>query len=217
MAFHYINPTPHVAAPPDPLPASFTLTAAPGTDVWRKPPNLDSFNAPILYCKLPLSSFRRARVTLSGLWRTLYDQGGLCLVLPQIEEFRKWVKTGIEFTHGAPHISTVACDRWADWGLLPSDGDDLTVEMEREVVDGKETSTLWVNVVMNGGQRRPVREITWVFEEAEEGKDNNGGDERECWVGVYTAKPTRDTDDEARLLQVQFRDLVIETTEDGKV
>lgn len=32
----------------------------------------------------------------------------------------------------------------ADWSLLPMTGDEVTVQMEREVVDGKPTSTLWV-------------------------------------------------------------------------
>ncbi len=31
-------------------------------------------------------------------------------------EHRKWVKTGIEFIHGKPHVSTVACDRWV-WNV----------------------------------------------------------------------------------------------------
>ena len=48
-------------------------------------------------------------------WKTLYDQGGLCLVLLREGEERKWVKTGIEFTHGGPHVSTVGCDRWVGW------------------------------------------------------------------------------------------------------
>ena len=38
-------------------------------------------------------------------------------------------------------VSTVACDRWADWSLLPlptatSGGTSVTVEMEREVLEG---------------------------------------------------------------------------------
>lgn len=79
----------------------------------------------------------------------------------------------------------------------------MTVEMEREVVAGTLTSTLWVYMV-NGEKRRPVREVTWVFDGIDEGK---GGD---CWVGVYAAKPTKD-DDENRQLQVTFNELSIET------
>jgi len=164
MTFHYFHPTsPNPPTPPSPLPATFTLSAPPGTDIWRKPPHLDSFNAPILYRTLALSSFRRARVSISAEWKTRFDQGGLCLILPSpatATDERKWLKTGIEFFHGGPHVSTVACDRWADWSLVPAaSGAAVTVEIEREFVHGEPTSTLRVYVV-EGLERRPVREVT---------------------------------------------------------
>jgi len=216
MTFHYFYPTsPNPPTPPSPLPATFTLSAPPGTDIWRKPPHLDSFNAPILYRTLALSSFRRARVSISAEWKTRFDQGGLCLILPPPHKpspatttttttttgERKWLKTGIEFFHGGPHVSTVACDRWADWSLVPAaSGTAVTVEMEREFVHGEPTSTLWVYIV-EGLERRPVREVTWVFDEAD----------GECWVGVYAAKPTKDQDDGERALEVEFGNLLVET------
>ena len=83
-------------------------------------------------------------------------------------------------------------------------GTTATVEMEREVVDGKPTSTLWV-YVLEGLERRPVREVTWVFNGVD---DRDSGD---CWIGVYVAKPTKDKDDDYRNLQVSFSHLVIET------
>lgn len=210
MTFQYHNYPGH---PPSPLPDNFTLCAPPGCDIWRKPPSLDAFDGPICYRTLPLSTFRRARVTVSAEWRTLFDQGGLCLILPStpdsttgnIRREKKWIKTGIEVYNDTPHVSTVACDRWADWGLWPLEGGKVTVEMEREVADGKLTSTLWVYVV-EGERRRPVREVTWVFDGVDEGK---GGD---CWVGVYAAKPTKDEDDEKRQLKVVFNGVRIETS-----
>lgn len=57
--------------------------------------------------------------------------------------------------------------------------------MEREVVDGKRTSTLWVYLI-EGMERRPLKEVTWVFEE----------EEGECWIGVYVAKPMKIEGDE---------------------
>lgn len=137
----------------------------------------------------------------------------MCLVLPQIQDSasetiareRKWIKTGIEVYNGTPHVSTVACDRWADWSLWPLENVKVTVEMEREVVAGKLTSTLWVYVV-DGERRRPVREVTWVFDEVDDGK---GGD---CSVGVYAAKPTKDDDDGERELKVVFNGVTIETS-----
>ena len=116
-------------------------------------------------------------------------------------------------------VSTVACDRSADWSLLPlptatsegtSGGASVTVEMEREVLEGVGGSTLFV-YVMEGVEKRVVREVTWVFEKV----DGEGGEEGEldgeCWVGVYAAKPTKDEGDGGRELSVEFGGLVVET------
>lgn len=187
---------------PSSLPTEFTITAPPSTDIWRKPPSTHSFTAPILHRTFPLSSFVKARLAVSANWRTLYDQGGLILVVPQAEGTHKWVKTGIEFVHGRANVSTVAADRWADWSLLPlanEGGHSVTVEMVREK-DG----SLWIYVI-EGVERKPIREVTWVFEEAE----HNGPKDRECWVGAYAAKPSK----EGEGLTVSFGHLVIETNE----
>ena len=109
---YQLNPAAGDQPPSSPLPASFTLAARPDTDIWRKPPSTFSFNAPILYHDLKLAAFKRARVTVSGPWKALYDQGGLCLYMPTAakgdekgdEKSWKWVKTGIEFYEGKPHI-----------------------------------------------------------------------------------------------------------------
>ena len=207
MTFRYFN-----CDKPDPtssLPSTFSLTCPSGTDIWRKPPDVDRFNAPILYQTLSLNAFRRASVTLRATWSTLYDQGGLCLVRPQShrDEPRKWIKTGIEFTHGSPHISTVSCDRWADWSLLSLEGSEVTIEMEREVKAGQRTSTLWIYAIAKG-ERRPIREVTWAFESLEHAKSA----EPECWVGIYAARPSKDTHDAE--LEVKFKDLEINTWDD---
>lgn len=76
----------------------------------------------------------------------------------------------------------------------------MTVEIEREIVDGKPTSTLWVYVI-EGLERRPVREVSWVFDEAD----------GQCWIGVYAAKPKKDRDDGESALDVEFNHLLIET------
>ena len=120
---------------------------------------------------------------------------------------RKWIKTGIEFYNGSPQVSSVVCDNWADWSLspLPGGGKSLTIEMEREVSsEGVRGSTLCI-YVMEGVQRRAVREVTWVFHEEEEITDE------ECWVGAYAAKPTQDEDDGRKELEVHFSGLSVET------
>ena len=106
-------------------------------------------------------------------------------------------------------MSAVACDRWADWSLTPlptSAGGKVTVEMEREVVDGRLGSTLVIYMV-EGELKRPIREVTWVFEGV--GEEDEGGPS--VWVGLYAAKPTKDEDDASRELRVLFEGLEIET------
>lgn len=174
-------------------PAQFTIKASPSTDVWSKPPSTSRFSAPILYQSLPLKSFKRARVAVNAAWTKPYDQGGLILVLNTADGNKKWVKTGIELTHGRTHLSVVAKDRWADWSLapVPSGGPGATVEMVRE-----EDNSLWIYLVQ-GVQKSPIREVTWVFEE-----DNV----QDCWVGVYAARPFGDGGD----LSVNFGHLVVD-------
>ncbi|KAK2825752.1 hypothetical protein FQN49_007401 [Arthroderma sp. PD_2] len=176
------------------LKTSFTIKAQPSTDIWSKPPATHRFNAPILHKTMPLTSFQRARVHVSAKWTTLYDQGGLILALNRTDgtnsdEERKWIKAGIEFVEGVPRCSTVARDRWADWSLSPipvgdgtagSDEVGATIEMERRARD----QTLWVYAVKDDGERVPMREVTWMFEDEEK---------LECWVGVYVCRPSAET------------------------
>ncbi|KAL4980835.1 hypothetical protein BDW66DRAFT_16 [Aspergillus desertorum] len=178
------------------LPAEFTIIAPPKTDVWAKPPSTERFNAPILYKSIPLDTFKRARVAFTADWSQKYDQGGLIIVLNRNNGDRKWVKTGIEFTHDKPHLSTVSKDRWADWSLLPvpSGGTGATLEVVREP-----NNSLWI-YLLQGVQRSPIREVTWVF--AEEGVSD-------AWIGVYAARPSS----AGGSLVVNFASLMIEVTD----
>ncbi|KAH0543178.1 hypothetical protein GP486_008591, partial [Trichoglossum hirsutum] len=66
---------------PQPVPSwmgSFTLSAPPNTDLWRKPPSRDTSTAPILYTALR-SPFIAAEVTVSADWELEWDQGGLVI------------------------------------------------------------------------------------------------------------------------------------------
>ncbi|KAI9864143.1 MAG: hypothetical protein M1813_003460 [Trichoglossum hirsutum] len=66
---------------PQPVPnwmGSFTLSAPPNTDLWRKPPSRDTSTAPILYTALR-SPFIAAEVTVSADWELEWDQGGLVI------------------------------------------------------------------------------------------------------------------------------------------
>ena len=215
MAYQYLNLPGDTPPPLSQLPPGFSLRAAPGTDIWRKPSGRIDFSAPLCYCSFPTSAFRRARATVSAAWRTQYDQGGLCLVLspptsgPEpigAAKAWRWIKAGVELFNGRPSESIVSCDRAADWSMAPlatsGDGGALTIEMEREERAGQLTSTLWVYVI-EGETRRPVREVTWAFADVEE----------ECWVGVYAAKPKPDQDGAERELVVQFDGVQIDAAE----
>ena len=105
--FKYENCT---DTPPAGDSTSFKLTTSASIDIWRKPPSLDVFNAPILYKPILISSFRRARVTVSANWQTLYDQGGLVFIMPQADGSKKWIKSGIEYYKDEVFVSTVAAD-----------------------------------------------------------------------------------------------------------
>ncbi|WEW61163.1 hypothetical protein PRK78_006653 [Emydomyces testavorans] len=56
----------------------FTLSAAPNTDLWRKPPDRETTTAPILYTSLR-HPFVIAEVTVTADWEMEWDQGGLVI------------------------------------------------------------------------------------------------------------------------------------------
>lgn len=173
-----------------------TIHAPPKTDLWRKPPRTDIDNVPIYLISQPidLHKFHTARVTVSGNWSTLYDQGGLALFIPD-EDLKKWVKTGIEFVWGKPFVGTVATSRWSDWSLVPlpeSAAGKVTIQVERETKGDERVESLWIYIINEEtGEKVGIREITWWFRH-----DINGGDSaapednRTLLIGVYAARPT---------------------------
>ncbi|KAI9793729.1 MAG: hypothetical protein M1816_007624 [Peltula sp. TS41687] len=171
------------------------LSAPPMTDIWRSPPAHDYLHAPIIYKSMKASAFRKARVTFSAKWTELYDQAGLVLVRPGTEP-KKWVKAGTELEEGKPQISVVAADRWSDWSLQPQTSESLTIEFERKANGDKLESSLWIYAV-EANERRPIRKITWMFEE-----------DQEIWIGVYAARPAHGVSD---ALEVNFEGLTIDS------
>lgn len=150
-----------------PTKTPFTITASPGTDIWRKPPTTDVFNAPSnMLPSIPLSSFLSSRITFSMPYKYRYDQGGLLLHLTKVGDKDRWLKTGVEFYNDRPYISTVGCDGFADWSLYPVDGEvaEFTVEAIRETDEnGKGLRVYWVR----DGESVPVREVAWFFADEE--------------------------------------------------
>lgn len=79
------------------------------------------------------------------------------------------------------------------------DKKEVTLEMERNETE----NTLWIYVVVGGGERGteeriPLREVTWILSEKDQ----------ELLVGVYAAKPTAGGNGD---LVVKFRGWELET------
>lgn len=188
-----------------------TLQAAPRTDFWRKPPSVNSANAPTHLVPIQTTDFHRARVTVSADWTRLYDQGGLFVFFPNSvgQTFgdttptkQLWLKSGIEFFHDRPNLSTVASREWSDWSLNAINGTSVTIELAREAVDVEKGlgSSLFVYTVVDGVRDEvPVREITWAFEV-----------EGEMQIGVYAARPTPTSDSDEEKLDVLFKDFQLD-------
>lgn len=178
---------------PEAFPDHFTIDCPPNTDIWDKPPTTHSFNGPIIYRPVSMSTFQSAKVTVSADWKDQYDQGGLCLVINPNDKQMQWIKTGIEFLDGYPSVSTVATDRWSDWSLRPMpSGSAVSATI---VMVSEDDGSLWVYLV-EAGKRIPIREVTWWA---------NVDKEAECWIGVYAAKPAK----EQKNLQVKFDHLIV--------
>lgn len=127
---------------------------------------------------------------------------------------KRWIKTGIEFYHGKPFVSTVGCDKFADWSLTPlpvsasassssvSNSKEgyasVTLELEKDAKEG----TLWVYIV-DGEERFPIREVTWVLDV----------EETEIWIGVYAATPIMEGRVEGEGLEVRFEGWELEIKE----
>ncbi|KAG8749745.1 hypothetical protein FRC12_013252 [Ceratobasidium sp. 428] len=200
-----------------------TIPAAPGTDLWRKPPSTNSTNAPYYAEYHSLSSFRRALVTVNAKWDRLYDQGGLILLLPGSENagslrshssslttsdkndkaYEAWVKTGIEMFDGKPNVGTVATPAhgYSDWSLVPTPPGTTSVTIE--VVRQQDGPGLYIYIV-DGDKKTMIREVTWVFH----GSDPQGM----LGVGVYAARPTKveGETEKGEALSVHFEGLEIE-------
>jgi uncharacterized protein len=52
---------------------------------------------------------------IDGKYQALYDQAGLMI---RLDPFN-WIKTGVEYTDGSPHLSAVVTREFSDWSLLP--------------------------------------------------------------------------------------------------
>ncbi|KAI0553046.1 hypothetical protein F4679DRAFT_33426 [Xylaria curta] len=166
--------------------SGFTLQANPGTDIWRKPPTTNVWNAPISRTTSGLlKKFRSARVTFWAPWTERYDQAGLLFVPrrassspPTTEAPEKWLKTGIEWYLGEAQLSTVGCDRYADWNIGPltkpvNPERGVTLEVVRE--GDEHGRSVWIyRLIIDEStgevvERIALREVCWLLADEEEG------------------------------------------------
>lgn len=175
--------------------STFSLSAPPLTDIWRKPPTKNAFNAPVTQVTAgkTLKSFKRAQLTFSFQPTVQYDQAGLLLHLSkpgqechsadsissdsELHKSCKWLKTGIELYDSQQRVSTVGCDNYADWSVVPlaavaPGAKEITIEATRS--NDENGKGLWVyqHILDSDGKVKetvPLREVAWFFALEDEG------------------------------------------------
>ncbi|PHH65081.1 hypothetical protein CDD81_3479 [Ophiocordyceps australis] len=183
----------------------FTIAADPNTDIWKKPPAHNVFTAPYkTHSKHATTAFRSASLTFNAPYHHQYDQAGFLLIFhppsqpahaPAALSHRKWIKAGVEVFNGAPSLSVVGCDSWADWSVADvppaAAAAPLTMRIEREVEASG--SCLWIHHVRrqeSTGQevKVPLRQLCWPYGEA-------AGDGWMLEVAAAVARPSKTTTD----------------------
>ncbi|KAK1964448.1 hypothetical protein LY78DRAFT_582468, partial [Colletotrichum sublineola] len=185
---------------------AFTLSAPPDTDVWKKPPSHNVYNAPTkAVTTKSLSQFKSAKITFSADWSEQYDQAGLILTFDSLSgRERRWIKTGLEYYNGTPQLSTVSCHTWADWSIVPlaAFGDTESVTVLVENAQDNLGLSLWIYYVKLDGTKEPLREVCWVY-----GDDDASGKDWKLTVGALAARPAKDAKSN---LEVQFKDFDVQ-------
>lgn len=147
-------------------------------------------------------------------WTELYDQGGLLLVLKPSTpgQPNKWIKTGVEFYNNKPQLSTVGCDRWADWSVSPlstpvDPARGLTLELARE--GDEHGKSVWIYQLLvdeaTGEVREkiPLREICWIFAD----ENDKDGEEWVLDVSPLIARPAKTAKES---LKVEFKEFKVQ-------
>ncbi|NJQ03559.1 DUF1349 domain-containing protein [Streptomyces sp. PLAI1-29] len=93
---------------------ALVVTTADGTDFWRRTSYgyiRDDGHALLT----PFPQGGMVEVTFEADFTDLYDQAGLMIRV----DAENWVKAGIEYTDGAPHLSAVVTREFSDWSQSP--------------------------------------------------------------------------------------------------
>jgi len=215
-SFVWVNSTPSqaVACPDIPF---LSLSAPPKSDIYASPgpPPLFVYTAPVVCRRVKKSCFSLARVTVSAKWTLQFDQGGLVVTIPTLnnanpdassgnvaESHPAWVKVGIEVNDGAPCVSIVGKSRngWCDWSLVPLEKSSEAVSATLELTRFKNALMVWLS---KEGSRVLIRKVPWVFLDDEALSDD-------MLVGIYAAQPDPDDKSGGKGLEVSFSNFRLE-------
>jgi len=166
---------------------SLSVTSAPETDFWRKTHyGFTHDNGHFLHREV--AGDFTATVTLSGDFHSLYDQAGLMIRGSE----RTWLKTGVEYTDDALHLSTVLTNGRSDWSVtpLPRTPAEVTLQV---TCHGSTVRTQYLQPAGMIGQWQMLRLGHLPLKDT-------------CQVGIMTCSPTRGG------LHTHFRDLSIKTS-----
>jgi regulation of enolase protein 1 (concanavalin A-like superfamily) len=91
------------------------VSTAAGSDFWRHTAYgfvRDDGHALLT----PLADATAVEVSFQARFRTRYDQAGIMVRADQ----ETWIKAGVEFTDGVPHVGAVVTRSVSDWSLSPA-------------------------------------------------------------------------------------------------
>lgn len=94
--------------------ANLSLTTEAETDFWQTTFYGFRHDNGHFYHKEVLGDFT-AEVVFTADYEALYDQAGLMLRSSE----RRWIKAGVEFTHGRATLGTVLTQGLSDWSIGP--------------------------------------------------------------------------------------------------
>ncbi len=93
--------------------SKFTLITGNETDFWQRT-FYDFQRKDGHFFYIDYEGDFTCEVNLVADFEVLYDQLGLMV---RVDD-ENWIKTGLEYTDGAAHISTVVTRTWSDWSMI---------------------------------------------------------------------------------------------------